>query len=112
MGQSAASPRGAYRFLDHANYLDAWFEALDLRQNVPWWCTIGDRPSAFIGPQGIPRVRAVAYMESMVQPRDWEDLPSSRAPIFRDLRSGKGERMIFEENAFIEILCRSSSYAL
>jgi len=43
-------------------------------------------------------------MESMVKPRDWNDLPSSRAPIFRDLRSEKGERMILDENAFIEIL--------
>ena len=53
MGQSAASPSDAYRFLDHARYLDAWFEALDLRQ-LPWCCTIGDPRSAFIGPQGIP----------------------------------------------------------
>jgi haloalkane dehalogenase len=34
MGQSAASPNGAYRFRDHAGYLDAWFDALDLRENV------------------------------------------------------------------------------
>src|ERR1700733_5581384 len=34
MGQSAASPSGAYRIVDHARYLDAWFEALDLRQNA------------------------------------------------------------------------------
>jgi haloalkane dehalogenase len=34
MGQSGASASGAYRFLDHARYLDAWFEALDLRRNV------------------------------------------------------------------------------
>ena len=34
MGQSAASPGGAYRFRDHARYLDAWFDALDLRENI------------------------------------------------------------------------------
>ena len=34
MGQSAASPSEAYRFADHARYLDEWFELLDLRQNV------------------------------------------------------------------------------
>jgi len=40
---------------------------------------------AFIGLQGIPsEYAAIAYMESMVKPRDWKDLPSSRAPIFRD----------------------------
>ena len=49
-------------------------------------------------------VRAIAYMELIAQPRDWEDLPPNRAPIFRDLRSDKGERMILERNAFIEML--------
>jgi haloalkane dehalogenase len=105
MGQSGASASGAYRFLDHARYLDAWFEALDLRRNVTlvlhdWGSALGFHWAS----RHPERVRAIAYMESMVQPRDWEDLPSSRAPIFRDLRSKKGERMILDENAFIEIL--------
>jgi haloalkane dehalogenase len=105
MGKSAASPDGAYRFLDHANYLDAWFEALDLRQDVTlvlhdWGSALG----FYWASRHPERVRAIAYMESIVQPRDWEDVPSSRAPIFRDLRSGKGERMILNENAFIEML--------
>ena len=105
MGQSTASPKGAYRFLDHARYLDAWFEALDLRRNVTlvlhdWGSALGFHWAS----RHPERVRAIAYMESIVQPRDWEDLPPSRAPIFRDLRSEKGERMILEENAFIEVL--------
>jgi len=105
MGRSAASPNRAYRFLDHARYLDAWFEALDLRRNVTlvlhdWGSALGFHWAS----RHSERVRAIAYMESIVQPRDWEDLPPSRAPIFRDLRSEKGERMILEENAFIEVL--------
>jgi haloalkane dehalogenase len=105
MGRSAASPGGAYRFLDHAAYLDAWFEALDLGRNVTlvlhdWGSGLGFHWAC----RHSDRVRAIAYMESIVQPRDWEDLPASRAPIFRDLRSNKGERMILEENAFIEML--------
>src|SRR6266436_7589095 len=34
MGQSGKSPTSAYRFVDHARYLDAWFEALNLTSNV------------------------------------------------------------------------------
>src|SRR5213594_1007735 len=34
MGQSSKSPRQSYRFDDHARYLDAWFEALDLTSDV------------------------------------------------------------------------------
>ena len=101
----ASPPGGTYRFLDHARYLDAWFEALDLRRNVTlvlhdWGSALGFHWAS----RHPERVRAIAYMESMVRPRDWEDLPSSRAPIFRDLRSSKGERMILDENAFIEVL--------
>jgi pimeloyl-ACP methyl ester carboxylesterase len=34
MGQSGTSPGRAYRFIDHARYLDAWFEALNLTRDV------------------------------------------------------------------------------
>jgi haloalkane dehalogenase len=105
MGQSGAAPDGAYRFFDHARYLDAWFDALDLRRNVTlvlhdWGSALGFHWAS----RHPERVRAIAYMEAMTRPRDWEDLPPSRAPIFRDLRSSKGERMILGENAFIEML--------
>src|SRR4029453_15990445 len=32
MGDSGKAPAGSYRFVDHARYLDAWFEALALRR--------------------------------------------------------------------------------
>src|SRR5688572_4715394 len=31
MGQSGKAAGGRYRFVDHARYLDAWFDAMDLR---------------------------------------------------------------------------------
>src|SRR5438128_428042 len=34
MGQSGKSPARAYRFVDHARYLDAWFEALGLKSRI------------------------------------------------------------------------------
>lgn len=34
MGRSGKSPRQAYRFVDHARYLDTWFDALNLTGNV------------------------------------------------------------------------------
>src|SRR5260221_13462480 len=34
MGDSGRTPDGSYRFVDHARYLDGWFEALALERNV------------------------------------------------------------------------------
>jgi haloalkane dehalogenase len=105
MGQSAASPDGAYRFRDHARYLDAWFDALDVRENVTlvlhdWGSALG----FYWASRHPERLRAIAYMEAILFPREWEDLPQARAQFFRDLRSDKGERMILDENFFIETL--------
>jgi haloalkane dehalogenase len=103
MGQSAASPDGTYRFQDHARYLDAWFDALGLRENVTlvlhgWGSALG----FYWASRHPERVRAIAYMEAILFPREWHDLPQARAQFFRDLRSDKGEQMILDENFFIE----------
>lgn len=105
MGASGPSPRRAYRFVDHARYVDAWFDALELTTDVTlvlhdWGSALG-----FYWARRHPeRVRAIAYMEAIVQPRRWSDLPAARVSLFRDLRSERGERMIFDDNAFIEVL--------
>ncbi|HET7888856.1 MAG TPA: haloalkane dehalogenase [Bradyrhizobium sp.] len=105
MGQSGPAPDGAYRFRDHARYLDAWFDVLGLQENVTlvlhdWGSALG----FYWASRHPERVHAIAYMESILFPREWDDLPPSRAPLFRDLRSEKGEHMILDENFFIEVL--------
>ena len=109
MGQSGPAPDGAYRFVDHARYLDAWFKALDLRSRLmlvlhDWGSALGfDR--ALRHPA---HVKAIAYMEAIVQPRRWADFPSGRAAMFRALRSDEGERLVTDENFFVEtVLPRS-----
>ena len=109
MGQSGKSPTSAYRFVDHARYLDAWFEALDLHRNVilvlhDWSSALGFY-WAFRHPLA---VKAVAYMEALVQPRRWEDWPNGRDAIFRALRSPEGERIILDENFFVETVLPKS----
>ncbi len=109
MGQSAPSPRRAYRFVDHARYLDGWFEALGLTQDVTlvlhdWGSALGfHRASRY--PQTI---RAIAYMEAITQPRRWADVPAGRDRMFRALRSGEGERLALDENYFIETVLPKS----
>jgi haloalkane dehalogenase len=104
MGRSGKSPRKAYRFVDHAAYLDAWFEELGLTKNVTlvvhdWGSALGFY-RAFRHPE---QVKAIAYMEAIALPRRWEDFGPA-ADIFRALRSEKGERMVLDENAFVEMV--------
>ena len=104
MGQSGKSPTSAYRFVDHARYLDAWFEALNLTSNVTlvlhdWGSALGFHRATRYPKQ----IKAIAYMEAIAMPMRWEDFGEVDV-IFRSLRSGKGEQMILDENFFVETI--------
>jgi haloalkane dehalogenase len=109
MGHSGKSPVNAYRFADHARYVDSWFDALRLTKNVilvlhDWGSALGFHWAR----RHEERVQAIAYMEAIVQPRRWEDFPTGRDAIFRALRSEKGEQLVLEENFFIETVLPKS----
>ncbi len=103
MGESGKNPAGVYRFADHTRYLDAWFEALDLTQNVTlvvhdWGSGLG-----FHWAHRYPdRVKAIAYMEALVQPVTWADWPDAAREIFQAFRSPVGESLVLERNIFVE----------
>jgi len=104
MGQSGRSPTYSYRLLDHARYLDAWFDDLDLRKEVilvvhDWGSALGFyRAHRYPG-----QVKAIVYMEAIVQARRWEEFGAA-AETFRALRSERGEHMVLGENAFVEVV--------
>lgn len=109
MGQSGKSPGGSYRFQDQARYLDAWFETMGLTENVmlilhDWGSALGFY-RAYRHPE---QIRAIAYMEALVQPRKWEDFPNGRDAMFRTLRSEKGEQMVLDDNFFVEAVLPKS----
>lgn len=103
MGDSGKNPAGSYRFVDHARYLDAWFEVLDLKQNVTlvihdWGSALG-----FHWARRHPeRVKAIVYMEAIVRPVQWEEWPEAARSIFQAMRSPAGEEMVLQKNVFIE----------
>jgi haloalkane dehalogenase len=108
MGDSGPAPDGSYRFVDHARYLDAWFEALGLT-NVTlvvhdWGSALGFY-WAYRHPE---RVRGIAYMEALVRPLTWEEWSDDARRIFQDLRSEAGEEMVLEKNLFIERILPSA----
>jgi haloalkane dehalogenase len=108
MGDSGKAPAGSYRFVDHARYLDAWFEALALRDVVlvvhDWGSALG-----FHWARRHPdRVRGVAYMEAIVRPVTWDEWPEAGRKIFQAMRSPAGEEMVLQKNVFVERILPAS----
>jgi haloalkane dehalogenase len=107
MGQSGRAAGGAYRFIDHVQYLDAWLDAVDLGDHVTF--VIHDWGSAlgFDWARRHPeRTAGIAYMEAIVMPVTWEQWPPRRA--FERLRSPDGEAMVLEQNYFVERILANS----
>ena len=48
------------------------------------------------------RVVAIAYMEGLVAPLAWADWPEAARGIFAALRGPEGEKLILEQNLFVE----------
>jgi len=101
MGQSGKSPTYSYRFVDHARYLDAWFDAMNLSKAIlvvhDWGSALGFH-RAYRHPD---QIAAIAYMEAVVKPLSWEDFGEAGG-IFRALRSSEGEHLVLDQNFFVE----------
>ena len=99
----SGKPDIGYSFLDHARYLDAWFDALDLR-NVTlvihdWGSALGIRWAS----RHADRVAGIAMMEAILEPIGWSDFPKDFVPLFQQFRTkGPGEQLVIEQNQFIE----------
>ena len=108
MGDSGPASGGAYRFVDHARYLDAWFEALALEGVTlvmhDWGSALGFH-WAHRHPE---RVRGLVYMEAIVRPLSWAEWPDNARKIFQALRTPAGEEMILEKNVFVERILPAS----
>ncbi len=103
MGASGKAPDGNYSFGDHARYLDAWFDAVIPEGQVAlvfhdWGGALG----FYWARRNPDRVRAIAYMETIVCTVNWDDWPDSARGIFQGMRSPKGEELVLERNLFIE----------
>jgi len=106
MGESEKlTPSGPnrYSYAEHREYLFALWDALELGNRVvlvlyDWGAVLG-----FDWARRHPdRVRGIVHMEAIAAPMSWSDLPEQAHPFFRALRSAEGERMVLEENVFME----------
>jgi haloalkane dehalogenase len=100
---SSGKPDIAYRFADHARYLDAWFAALDLRDVVLVGYDWGGVLALDWARRHPDRVRGVVVFETFLRPMRWSSWPPEGEKLFRALRTpGLGETMVLEQNAFLE----------
>ncbi len=106
MGDSA-KPDIAYRFGDHASYLDAFIETLELEGFLPvvhdWGSALGMR-YARLNPANI---RGLVFMEAIIPPAfpvaSLEAMGEPMASLFLNLRTeGIGEEMVLQQNFFVE----------
>jgi haloalkane dehalogenase len=108
MGRSG-KPDIGYRFVDHARYLDAWFDALALERVTlvghDWGGALG-----FHWARRHPsRVVAVAFMETIVRPTSWDEFPDAARELFQGFRTpGTGEQLILNQNMFVEAVMPAS----
>ncbi|MEV0251341.1 haloalkane dehalogenase [Nocardia sp. NPDC050712] len=101
MGDSG-KPDSPYRFADHARYLDAWFDALDLEQVVLVGHDWGGALAMDWAARHPGRVRGLAVLETFLRPGTAGEMPPQARELFAKYRGAEGERMVLEQNMFIE----------
>ncbi len=107
MGDSDKLPNSgpnSYTFIEHRSFLDALLDLLGVHQRVTFvvhdWGSALGFDWAYRHPDA---VRGIAYMEAIVKPGTWSEMPEPARKIFQALRSPAGEQMVLEQNSFIEV---------
>ncbi|WP_240359369.1 haloalkane dehalogenase [Pyxidicoccus trucidator] len=101
MGDSG-KPDIAYRFADHARYLDAWFDALGLKDVVLVGYDWGGSLAMDWAARHPERVRGLVVFETFFRSLKWSDYPPQGVELFKNLRTpGVGETLVLEQNQFL-----------
>lgn len=94
---------GSYTFVEHRRYFDTLLDALDISARAilvghDWGAAL-----AFDWARRHPNaVRGIAFMEAVAETSEWSETPEAARSRFQALRTPVGERMVLEENSFIE----------
>ncbi len=99
------SPSGPdrYNYAEQREFLFALWDALNLGDRVvlvlhDWGSALGFDWAN----QHRDRVQGIAYMEAIVTPMAWTDFHHSVRSVFQGFRSPEGERMVLDQNVFVE----------
>jgi haloalkane dehalogenase len=109
MGASGR-PDIEYRFVDHARYLEAFIDALDLDELVLVGHDWGGALAQDWAARHPGRIRGIVLSETFLRPMTWADYPPPVDDLFKAIRTpGVGEKMVLEENWFIEVALRATN---
>ena len=98
-----------YSYATHKKYFDGFLDELGIKNNAT--LIIHDWGSALgfdWAQNNSEKVKAICYMEGIVQSMKWEDWNEDARGIFQGFRSPAGEEMIIEKNLFIEAVLPGS----
>ncbi len=97
-------PDIGYRFVDHARYLDTLFENLDLGDRITFVLHDWGSALGFHWAKRHPgRVKALCFMEAILEPFRWADFPPGYGLAFRLMRAPfTGTAMTMGANAFVK----------
>ncbi|SDM80866.1 haloalkane dehalogenase [Allokutzneria albata] len=88
MGRSG-KPGIPYRYDDHARYLDAWFDAVDLDEVVLVGIDWGGSLAFDWAARNPARVRGIAFMETILKPMSREEFPAAAWDRFQALKDAE-----------------------
>jgi haloalkane dehalogenase len=101
-GQSG-KPDIEYRFADHVRYLDAFLDAAGISSAFIVAQDWGTALAFHLAARNPGFVRGLAFMEFTWPMPTWNDFHADAIETFQKFRTpGVGEKMILEDNAFIE----------
>src|SRR5215475_16175439 len=101
-GQSG-KPDIAYRFFDQVRYLDAFLDKSGISSAYVVAHDWGTALAFHLAARRPEFVRALAFMEFIRPMPTWNDFHAAAVETFKKFRTpGVGERMILDENAFVE----------
>jgi haloalkane dehalogenase len=102
-GKLEPSGPDRYHFAEQRRHLDAWLAVAGVRERAvlvlhDWGSVLGFDWAR----RHAERVAGLAYLEAVVRSVRSADLPPGSAPLFEALRSPAGERLILEQNLYVE----------
>lgn len=102
LGQSG-KPDIAYRFFDHARYLDAFLAGAGISSAYVVAQDWGTALAFHLAARRPDFVQGLAFMEFIRPMPGWEDFHPAMRETFQRFRTpGVGEKMILEDNLFVE----------